>query len=75
MLVGIYFSLLQACLDSGFVYKNKFPLESVRFSKDPKTLRVRKVIRKTPTRLFRKAGLLYVVRGIKIKITAKFCDK
>ena len=29
----------------------------VRFSKDPKTLRPRKAIRKTPTRLFCKAGL------------------
>ena len=46
----------------------------VRFSKDPKTLRARKAIRKTPTRLFCKAGFLYVVKGIKIKITAKFCD-
>ena len=29
----------------------------VRFSKDPKTLRARKAIRKTPTRLLCKAGL------------------
>ena len=29
----------------------------VRFSKDLKTLRARKAIRKTPTRLFYKAGL------------------
>ena len=44
-----------------------------RFSKVPKTFRVRKAIRKTPTCLFCKAGFfLYVVKGIKIKITAKF---
>ena len=42
------------------------------FSKVPKTFRVRKAIRKTPTCLFCKAGLSYVVKGIKIQITAKF---
>ena len=43
------------------------------FSKVPKTFRARKAIRKTPARLFCKAGLyIYVVKGIKIEITAKF---
>ena len=65
MLVGIYFSLLQACLDSVFVYKNKFPLESVRFSKDPKTLPARRLARKTPTRLFCKAVLFICYKANK----------
>ena len=38
----------------------------------PVSRKARKAIRKTPTRLFCKAGLSYVVKGIKIKITAKF---
>ena len=37
----------------------------VRFSKDPKTLRARKAIRKTPTRLFCKAGLFICCKGSK----------
>ena len=37
----------------------------VRFSKDPKTLRARKAIRKTPTRLFYKAGLSICCKGNK----------
>ena len=41
-----------------------------RFSRVTKTLRARKVIPKTPTRLFCEAG--HVVKGIQIKITAKF---
>ena len=44
----------------------------VRFSKDPKTLRARKAIRKTPTRLFCKAGLFICCKGN--NITAKFRD-
>ena len=47
-------------------------LPGTRFSKVPKTLRARKVIRKTLTRLFCKAGPFNVVKGITIKITAKF---
>ena len=35
----------------------------VRFSKDPKTLRPRKAIRKTPTRLFCEAGLFKCCKG------------
>ena len=46
----------------------------MRFSKDPKTLRARKANRKTPTAYSVKLVFLYVVKGIKIKITAKFCD-
>jgi len=42
------------------------------FSKVPRTLRARKAIRKSTTCLFCKAGLSYVVKGIKTKITAKF---
>ena len=37
----------------------------VRFSKDPKTLRERKAIRRTPTRLFCKAGLFICCKGNK----------
>ena len=37
----------------------------MRFSKDPKTLRARKAIRKTPTRLFCKAGLFICCIGNK----------
>ena len=37
----------------------------VRFSKDSKTLRARKAIRKTPTRLFSKAGLFIFCEGSK----------
>ena len=37
----------------------------LRFSKDPKTLRARKAIRKTPTRLFYKAGLSICCKGNK----------
>ena len=37
----------------------------VRFSKDPKTLQARKEIRKTPTRLFYKAGLSIFCKGNK----------
>ena len=37
----------------------------VRFSKDPKTLRARKAIRKTPTRLFCKPGLFICCKGNK----------
>ena len=36
-----------------------------RCSKVPKTLRARKAIRKTPTRLFRKAGLFICCKGDK----------
>ena len=36
-----------------------------RFSKDPKTLRARKAIRKIPTRLFHKAGLSICCKGNK----------
>ena len=43
-----------------------FPLgPCVRFSKDPKTLRARKAIRKTPTHLFCKAGLFICCKGNK----------
>ena len=44
---------------------------AVRFSKDSKTLRARKAILETPTRLLCEAGLFfsYVVKGINIKIT------
>ena len=44
-----------------------FELQSpaVRFSKDPKTLRARKAIRKTPTRLLCKAGVLICCKGNK----------
>ena len=44
----------------------------MRFSKVPKTLRARKAILKTPTRLFVKLVVSNVV--IQIKITAKFRD-
>ena len=37
----------------------------VRFSKDPKILRARNAIRKTPTRLFHKAGLSIRCKGNK----------
>ena len=44
------------------------------FSKVPKTFPARKAIPKTPTSLFCKDVFFsYVVKGIKIKITAKFC--
>ena len=36
-----------------------------RFSKDPKTLRARKAIHKTPTDLFYKAGLFICCKGNK----------
>ena len=36
-----------------------------RFSKDPKTSRARKAIRKTPIRLFYKAGLFTCCKGNK----------
>ena len=48
----------------------KFPAGS-RFSKVPKTFRARKTIRKTPTRIFCKAGLSYVVERINIKNNRK----
>ena len=38
----------------------------------PKTFRVQKAVRKTPTTLFCKAVFFYVLKGIKIEITAKF---
>ena len=37
----------------------------VHFSKDPKTLRARKAIRKTPTRLLCKAGVFICCKGNK----------
>ena len=46
---------------------------AARFSKVPKTFRARNAIRETPTCLICKAGLFVRCRGIKIKITAKFC--
>ena len=41
---------------------------------DLKTLRTRKAIRKTPTRLFCEAGLFSCCKGNKIKISPKFRD-
>ena len=46
----------------------------VRFLKVPKIFRARKAIRKTPTRLFGKAGS-YFVKGIKIKTATKCLEK
>ena len=43
-----------------------------RFSKVPKTFRVRKAVPKTPIRSSCKAGLFICSRGEKIKITAEF---
>ena len=43
-----------------------------RFSKVPKTFRARKAFRKTPPAHSVKLVFLYVVKGLKIKITAKF---
>ena len=43
-----------------------------RFSKVPKTFRAQNAIRKTPTRLFCKAGLFVCCKGVEIEITAKF---
>ena len=52
--------------------KSRIP--GARFSKVPRTFRARKAIRKITTCLFCKAGLFisYVVKGMKLKITAKF---
>ena len=47
-------------------------LACVSVSKDPKTLRARKAILETQTRLLCKAGLFIYCKGNKIKITAKF---
>ena len=44
----------------------------VRFSKDPKTLRARKAIRKNRLAYSVKLVFSYVLKGIKNKITAKF---
>ena len=46
-----------------------------RFSKVPRTFGARKAIPKTPSSLFCKSVFFsYIVKGIKIKITARFCD-
>ena len=65
-----------------FILKDELPKSTLtvnlspgaRFSKVPKSSRVRKAICKTPTRLLCKAGFFfsYVVKRIKIEITAKF---
>ena len=45
--------------------RQKIQTPGVRFSKDPKTLLAPKAIRKTPTRLFCKAGLFICCKGYK----------
>ena len=52
---------------------SRFPPRQLRLVfRKSRHLRARKAFRKTPTRLFRKAALLYVVKGMKMKTTAKF---
>ena len=46
----------------------------MRFSKNPKTLRARKAIRRSPTPYSGKLIFSYVKKGITIKVTAKFRD-
>ena len=56
--------------ENQIIVRRKKP--GARFSTVPKTFRARKAIRKTPTRLSRKAGPFICCTGNKIKTTAKF---
>ena len=68
--VAIYYE--KGANGNAFLRKEKFRAQGAHFSKVPRTLRARKAIRKITTCLSVKLIFSHAVKGIKIKITAKF---